>query len=336
MFTIIYLFILNHLENIKKINLTIFDHIFLFVVVFRSTTIIIGLISNLFSYYNYFELLPLYYGEGENANNNNETKTTREIVMTNGTWGSTVRSVFIYSTAALHMHLTRAPGRGFGKIGTAFGAFAIDAGGKFVENAINDPSYIRDHVKNWKMMWETDGNGAENREAVKVDVSADASLLNEVNNEAKKTVDLNNAATFVPSPSAPNLVTGPSGENNSELFSSINDLVVPIIKTLKPQQVGYSVELLMDQHHFIAVCLFIMTLSALFLFFVFLYNIVLFIYKDKILNYFTNKYIVLYLKLQFKILNIEIIFIALLIIYYFYFLIIGLHFLAIFPISVNI
>lgn len=102
MFTIIYLFILNHLENIKKINLTIFDHIFLFVVVFRSTTIIIGLISNLFSYYNYFELLPLYYGEGENANNNNETKTTREIVMTNGTWGSTVRSVFIYSTAALH------------------------------------------------------------------------------------------------------------------------------------------------------------------------------------------------------------------------------------------
>lgn len=79
-----------------------------------------------------------------------------------------------------------------------------------------------------------------------------------------------------------------------------------------------------------------MTLSALFLFFVFLYNIVLFIYKDKILNYFTNKYIVLYLKLQFKILNIEIIFLALLIIYYFYFLIIGLHFLAIFPISVNI
>lgn len=300
-------------------------------VVFRTTTIILGLFSNFFSYFCLdFDLQPLYFGEGENANNNNETKTTRNIFMSNGTWSSTVRSIFIYSTAAIHMHVTRAPGRGFTKVGTALGAFAVDAGGKFIENAINDPSYIRDHVKNWKMMWNTDDKGRESNDVVNLDVSGDLNLMKEVQSEISKTADLNNAATLLPSSSLP------SGDNNFELFSFINDLILPIIKSLKPQQVDYSVEILMDQHHFIAICLFIMTISALFLFFVFLYNIVLFIYKDKILSYFTNKYIVLYLKLQFKILKIEIIVLALLIVYYFYFLIIGLHFLAIFPISTNI
>ena len=305
-------------------------------VVFRTTMIIMGLISNFLSYFSLdLELQPLYLGEGDNINNtnnntNNETKTTRNILMSNGTWSSTVRSIFIYSTAAIHMHVTRTPGRGFTKVAPAIGAFAVDAGGKFIENAINDPSYIRDHVKNWKMMWSKEDSGAESNEVVNLDLSGDSNLINEVQSEISKTADLNSAATYLPSSSLP------GGENNFELLSFINELILPIIKTLKPQQVDYSVELLMDQHHFITICLFIITISALFLFFVFLYNIVLFIYKDKILSYFTNKYIVLYLKLQFKILNIEIIVLALLIIYYFYFLIIGLHFLAIFPISANI
>lgn len=335
----VYLFILNHLENIKKINLTIFDHIFLFVVVFRTTVFIIGLISDLFSYsLAGFELQPLYYGEGGNANNNNETKTTREIIMSNGTWGSTVRTIFIYGSAALHVHFTRAPGTGLRKFGVGLGAFVVDQGGKFLENAINDPSYIRDHQKNWKMMWQTKDKGAVSDDTVKIDISGDTDLVNKLQGISK------DASSFLPSSSVPGntspieglFITGPSGENSSNLFYFINDLVIPIINTLKPQQVDYSVDLLMDQHHLIAICLFIMTLSALFLFFVFLFNIVLFIYKDKILNYFTNKYIILYLNLQFKILNMEIIIIALLIIYYFYFLIKGLHFLAIFPISVNI
>lgn len=274
-------------------------------------------------------------GEGGNVNNNNETQTTREIIMTNGTWASTVGSVFIYGIAALHFQFMRAPGTGFRKVGLGLGAFIVDAGGKFIENAINDPSYIRDHQRNWKMMWETDSTGGVSGENVKVDISGDTGLLNQLQEAVK------NTTSFLPSSSLPNTFTGavtsPSEVNNSELGSTfINDLIIPLINTLKPQQVDYSVDLLMDQHHLIAICLFIMTLTALFLFFVFLYNVVLFIYKDKILNYFTNKYIVLYLKLQFKILNIEIIIIALLILYYFYFLIIGLHFLAIFPINVNI
>lgn len=319
-------------------------------VVFRSTTIIIGLISNLFSYFCLdLELQPLYFEKNENTNNNNETKTNLNNIVSmpcplpgplfqlgleggtgmGGTWSSTFTSIFIYGTAAIHLHVFKAPGKGFTKISTAFGAFAIDMGGKFIENAINFPSYIRDQIKIWKVMWSKDKSGAESKGSVDTDVSSDTNLISEVN-EINKTTELNNVATFLPSSSLT------SGENNSEISTLFNELVNPIIQTLKPQQVDYSVELLMDQHHFIALCLFIMTISALFLFFVFLYNILLIIYKDKILNYFTNKYIVLYLKLQFKILNIETIVLALLIIYYFYFLIIGLQFLAIFPISVNI
>lgn len=302
-------------------------------VVFKTTTIIIGLISNLLSYLSLeFELQPLYLGENKNTNNNNETTTNRNIVVSNGTWSSTVKSIFIYGAAVViqHLNLTRAPGFGLFKLGRALGAFAVDTGGKFIENAINDPNYIRDPVNNWKTLWSKNNVGVDSNEEVKIEVSSDTNLINEVQNEINKIADLNNVATFLPSSSTL------SGENSSEVSSFINELVLPIIQTLKPQQVDYSIDLLMDQHQFIAICLFIMTISALFLFLVFLYNILLFFYKDKILNYFTNKYIVLYLKIQFKILNIEIIVLALLIIYYFYFLILGLHFLAVFPINVNI
>nr|UEV87083.1 hypothetical protein [Grifola frondosa] len=294
--------------------------------------IIMGLISNFLSYFSLdLELQPLYLGEGDNINNtnnntNNETKTTRNIVMSNGTWSSTVRSIFIYSTAAIHMHVTRAPGKGFSKISTGLGAFAIDTGGKIIENIINDPSYIRDHVKNWRLIWKKDEMGNESNDTVELDVSNDKTLIESVQNEINNGSGSSDVASFLPS----------SNGNNSELSSFIDELVLPIIKALKPQQINYPVELLMDQHHIISICLFIMTISALFIFIVFLYNIILFIYKDKILSFFTNKYIVIYLKLQFKILNIEIIILALLIIYYFYFLIMGLHFLAVFPISVNI
>ena len=175
--------------------------------------------------------------------------------MTNGTWASTVGSVFIYGIAALHFQFMRATGTGFRKVGLGLGAFIVDAGGKFIENAINDPSYIRDHQRNWKMMWEKDATGGVSAENVKIDVSGDTGLLNQLQEALK------NATSLLPSSSLPNTFTGavtsPSEVNNSELGSTfINDLIIPIINTLKPQQVDYSVDLLMDQHHLIAICLF--------------------------------------------------------------------------------
>ena len=59
-------------------------------------------------------------------------------------------------------------------------------------------------------------------------------------------------------------------------------------------------------------------------------------YKDKILNIFKNKYILMYLNLQFKIIVIENIFLIILMLNNFYFLLMGLHFLAVFPININI
>ena len=70
---------------------------------------------------------------------------------------------------------------------------------------------------------------------------------------------------------------------------------------LKPQLVNYPIEDLMLQHHLISMVLFFIVTAIFFFFIIFLYNILLISYRNKIMNYFKNKYILIYLNFQFKI-----------------------------------
>ena len=86
-----YLFILNNLLNNRKISLTIFELIIMFIIVLKLTIILINLVSNTFSAQHFsLELYvePLYATfSGDNSTNTTITQnSTRIINIENGNW----------------------------------------------------------------------------------------------------------------------------------------------------------------------------------------------------------------------------------------------------------
>jgi hypothetical protein len=74
----------------------------------------------------------------------------------------------------------------------------------------------------------------------------------------------------------------------NKIFSLIMDYLNPI---LTPVKVDYSNELLADQLNYISIILFLMSIFIIILLIAFIFNTIIFIYSDKISNFFTNKYI---------------------------------------------
>lgn len=70
---------------------------------------------------------------------------------------------------------------------------------------------------------------------------------------------------------------------------------------------GYSNELLADQLNYISIILFLMSIFIIVLLLAFMFNTIIFIYSDKISNFFTNKYIKWYINFNKKIIGIELI-----------------------------
>ena len=127
--------------------------------------------------------------------------------------------------------------------------------------------------------------------------------------------------------------------SNSETDSYVNDLFNGLVETfghiLKPVSVNYSNEILSNQLYSISILLFILSIVILIILIAFLVNIISFMYSEKLLNYFTNKYIVKYITYNREIIKIEIIFVGFVLIYFVYQLAFGLHYLATHPIVFN-
>lgn len=95
----------------------------------------------------------------------------------------------------------------------------------------------------------------------------------------------------------------------------LDNLIIPLKNILEPVYVSYPNELLADQIQGISIVLFIMCLSVLMLFVILMFNILILIFADKIQNYFTNKYIVWYIKINRKMIGVEVTFTSIIIIY---------------------
>ena len=123
------------------------------------------------------------------------------------------------------------------------------------------------------------------------------------------------------------------------MLDSYSDLInswFNIFKSiLEPVTVNYSNEILSNQLYNISIILFILSIALLILLTAFVVNIITYIYSEKLLRYFTNKYIVKYISFNRAIIKIEIIVVGLLLIYFMYQLVFGLHFLATHPIIFN-
>jgi len=75
----------------------------------------------------------------------------------------------------------------------------------------------------------------------------------------------------------------------------------------EPVQHSFTIDIMSNHIQNISILLFILT-AIIFIFFIsFLFNVTLFIFSDRFMSYFTNKYILLYLKFNKKFIAFEII-----------------------------
>lgn len=133
---------------------------------------------------------------------------------------------------------------------------------------------------------------------------------------------------------------------NSNFFPDINDLnsfgqqlVVKIIEILKPVlepvTVDYSNELLANQIYLISILLFVMCILISLLIIVFMINLIIYSYSDKLINLFKNKYVIMYINFNKKMIQIELWYLGITIVTFMYSLSKGLHFLATHPITIS-
>lgn len=98
--------------------------------------------------------------------------------------------------------------------------------------------------------------------------------------------------------------------------SIMNKAIEILSPVLQPVSVSYSNELVAKQIYVISIALFILSVLIIILLIAFMLNITIFIFSDKLMNYFTNKYIRLYIQFNKKMIGIELVFLGLSILYF--------------------
>lgn len=74
--------------------------------------------------------------------------TNRQIIIhEDGSWSNTIRSIVIYGTGAIRLHLLR-NGPASQRFIVLGGVLIADGAGRLIQNVINDPNYVLAHVTN--------------------------------------------------------------------------------------------------------------------------------------------------------------------------------------------
>lgn len=242
------------------------------------------------------------FSVGESSNN---ATTTTSIIHQDGGWSNSIKTMFIYGTGALRLQLIRGgtPSSRAFIIGTTL---ATDAVSRFLNNTINDPEYVKKHYDSWKYMWKDQKEGS-----VELHVDGDSATSKSLNEAIKYT-----------------------SEGIEEYINSFLKYVMNILEPiLEPISVNYSNEILATQIHHLGIILFVLSILISILILGLLINVLIVINGDKIINFFTNKYIKLYVKWNMKLIGLEVFGLGASILYFMYNLSMGIHFIATHPIT---
>lgn len=187
---------------------------------------------------------------------------------------------------------------------------ALDAAGNVVANLVNDPNYVRANIQNWKIFQKGNTPGE-----YEVDISADTETFKKIKKEES------NKNSFLP-----------EDLDIENLQNQILDTIMEYIRPyIQPVTVNYSQDLLVDQVQILSLMSLIIALIITgMLIFLFL-NILIYMNSDRILKFFKNKYILLYVNLQLKFIAIEVVLSTLVILYGMGILIYALHFIVTHP-----
>jgi len=286
-----------------------------------------SLIENLFKLLQSSELVTYMVDNSKNV----EHTTNVQVIHSDGSWSSGIRSLFIYGTGALRISTLKGGGTPSSRafvIATTLGADALS---KAFNNAINDPKYILSHIESWKTIWDGKSDTAH------IYVEGDKETSNIVDTIAKSNDSISNIESCTTLNN--NFISFPCLRSKQGIDGISNDIVTYIITILKPilvpVKVSYSNELLATQLYGISILLFILCLLIIIMLIVFIINLLIYLNTDKIINYFNNKYIKWYVSFNKKIIKIELFYLGSVILYFMYTLSSGLHFLATHPITFN-
>lgn len=157
--------------------------------------------------------------------------------------------------------------------------------------------------------------------------TVDSKILDEVVNNAAKSVDTNKVDNMVKEiTEKSNNFLPNSNSNISDFISHLTDLLFKnTMQFVQPVPVQGYFDDLIGQRIFIEVSLLIMALSVTLLFIVFIFNILFLLNKDKIINKFDNKFITFYVKYQAFFSRLSLIWIPILIISGLFTITHGLH-----------
>ena len=237
------------------------------------------------------------------------THTTNvQIINSDAGWSNSIRQIFIYGTGAFRLSLLRSGGSPGHRAFVIASTVVSDVATKALNNVINDPSYVNSHITNWRKIWKGD--------SVELHVDNDADTMNKIKGLKNDIPD------------------GLDGLNDfsDNLLNRFIGILKPV---LEPVQVDYSNAMLADQIYGISILLFVLSVLITFLLLAFMFNILILVYSDKLMNLFTNKYIRWYIVFNKKIIGIELFFLGSSILYFMYMLSYGIHFIATHPITIN-
>jgi hypothetical protein len=119
----------------------------------------------------------------------------------------------------------------------------------------------------------------------------------------------------------------------AQILETINSSILDYLKNFfAPVPVDFTNEILSAQINLISIILFMLTFCILLCFISLLFHIIVYLFSNKLLNYFTNKYLKRYINFNKKFIAFEIIMLCVLIFYLMYMVLYGLHYIAIHPI----
>lgn len=319
---------------IKSIDL-IFIVLVLAFLVNDLISILISLINTIYNYSNAQDII--YNISTSNVNTSTSHNTDVRVIHDDGTWANSIKSLFIYSTGALRLHLARG-GTPASRTFIIATTIATDAVSKFINNTINDPAYVRSHFENWSAIWEKGKDGVAKINLERATSKKMVEALNSSSNNENLISSVNKASVSPLKGSEANVnnFTANLSEGMEDISNKIIKYLMDMIRPiLEPVITNYSNEVLANQIYDLSILLFLISILISILILGLLINILVLINSNRILNLFTNKYIRWYVNVNMKLISIEVFCLGSSILYFMHTLSTGLQYIATHPIIFN-
>lgn len=273
-------------------------------------------------------------------------QTQTQIIHDDGSWSNGIRNLFIYGTGGARFIMSAKRGGSPTKQLFIIGSTILaETSSKLVINALNDPTYLRAHISNIKAIFHgTDSASVFIDSNAMVAATGDSSFSTfSGSGSAVNVGPVSNLDSIPGSSSYSGSLPGGTDEiaksmmglniDFTKIYESFLSKIVNYLNYIfEPVQHTFTIDVMSNHIQNLSLLLFILTALILIFFISLLFNVTLFIFSDRLINYFTKKYILWYLKLNKKMIAFEIIILSLWIFYLLYVNLTVLKYLATHPV----